>query len=141
MKLALLRIKEFLPEINERVITPARIFEIFAERNITYCEADLQDSNGCYASAKGRDYVVLKRSLSYLLYYETLALETVHAILHDASAAFLLQKHKKEAETLSLVAMMPEPDLPRLCREAGSLDAETYYLLKKRLRVLERWQI
>lgn len=140
MNLAFLSLKRILPELNERVISPARIFEVFTERGIEFYELPFRHTNGCYITESGKEYVILKRALSQLLFHETLALEGAHALIH-APAPFLLRKQQLEAETLALVCVMPVTELPRLNRIKHQFDAESYELLMRRNKAHRIWQI
>lgn len=133
------RLKYFLPELNEQVITPERIFEVFESLKVECAEIPLS-RNGYYAVSDGANYVFLKRAMTALLLHETLAHECVHLLVHYP-AAFLLSKHELEAEAFALVAMIPRTDLPRLNRIKHQLDDESYELLKRRNKVSEIWKI
>jgi len=101
MKLTFLQLKKIIPELNKKVITAERILQIFERRRIEFYELPL-DSDGCYVTKEGRDYVFLRQRMHQLLYYETLAYEGVHALCHFP-ASFLLWRHNLEAEVLSLI--------------------------------------
>lgn len=139
MKLTLLQLKKMLPEINRRVITPARILQIFRQQNIEFCEIPMEGLGGC-VSDTGREYVFLRNSLPHLLYHETLSYEGVHALSHHP-APFLRWRHDLEAEVLSLVFMMPLTDLPRLNRIKHQLDEESYELLERRNKANAVWRL
>lgn len=139
MNLAFQTLKKILPELNEKVVTPERMIQVFNERDITLHELPLEDA-GCFVSKDGRDYVFLRQALNQVLYHETLLHEGVHA-LTSHPAPFLSRKHQLEADALSLVAMMPLSELPRLNRIKNSLDEETFILLERRNEVKERWSL
>lgn len=139
--LAFSSLKKILPELNSRVITTDRIFEILHARRIEFYELPFTTTNGCYAvDETKREYVILRRAMETLLFHETLCLESVHALLHSY-APFLLRKQQLEAETFALIAMMPQTDLPRLNRIKHQLDAESYDYLMRRNKANEIWHL
>lgn len=139
MNLTLLQLKKILPEINRKVITPARILQVLKEQSIEFFEIQMND-DGAYVTDAGREFVFLRRSLQHFLFHETLAHETVHALSHHP-ASFLFWRHQLEAEVFSLVFMMPLADLPRLNKIKHQLDDESYELLKKRNKANEVWHL
>ena len=139
MNLTYRQLKKILPELNEEVITPERIFEVFREKEIEFYELPL-DGDGCYASDDGREFVFLRSAMRGLLFHKTLIYEGVHAFCHYP-AKFLLWRHNIESEVLSLLAMMPLADLPRLNRIKHQLDDETFELLEKRNKANDLWKL
>lgn len=139
MKLTFLQLKKIIPELNKKVITAARIFQVFRERQIEYNEIKMQGA-GAYVTEDGKDYVFLRDSLQAYLYHETLAYEGTHALCHYP-ASFLAFRHNLEAEVLSLVMMMPLSDLSRLNKIKHQLDDESYELLKRRNKAYEVWNL
>ena len=137
MKLAFSTLKKIIPELNERIITPKRILEIFRQRGIDFFELNIED-DGAFVTSDGRSFVFLKSILQQLVYHETLLHEGGHALIHYP-ADFLERKHQLEAEVFSLVGMMPLKDLPRLNRIKHQLDAESYELLKRRNKANSIW--
>ena len=139
MTLTYLQLKKILPELNEEIITPDRIFEVFQEKKIDFHELPLE-GDGCYVTEEGKDYVFLRSAMRQLLFYKTLLYESVHALVHYP-APFLLWRHNLEAEVLSLIGMMPLSDLPRLNRIKNQLDEENYDLLMRRNKANEIWSL
>lgn len=139
MTLTYLQLKKILPELNEEIITPDRIFEIFQEKEIDFHELPLE-GDGCFVTEEGKDYVFLRSAMRHLLFYKTLLYESVHALVHHP-APFLLWRHNLEAEVLSLIGMMPLSDLPRLNRIKNQLDDENYDLLMRRNKANEIWSL
>lgn len=139
MNLTYLQLQKIFPEINIRKITPVRILEMFDKKNISYFELPMEGRGGCLTDG-GREYVFIKRSLQNLLYHETLAYESVHALCH-APAPFLRWRHNLQSEIFSLVFMMPLADLPYLNRIKHQLDEESFELLLRRNKANEIWKL
>ena len=140
MNLAYLALKKIIPELNEKIISADRLFEICEKRKVEIIERR-QKPRGVYAVAGKDEYILIRSLLTQILFHEVLAHETSHACLHEATATFLLRKHQLEAEAFSLVCLMPRTELPRLCRIIDTLDTEIFDQLRRRLKVVEIWNI
>lgn len=137
--LTYLRLKQFLPELNIKIITPEKILNVLRLHNIEYAEIAMR-GRGCYVNKDGKDYVFLKSAMTQFLHHETLSYEAAHALTHFP-ADFLFWRHNLEAEVLSLICMIPKTHLKRLNRIKHQLDADTYDLLMKRNLSQERWKL
>lgn len=137
MNLAFRALKKFLPELNERIICPEDLFDLYERLDIEFYEIPLQ-GNGYYIREGGSDYIFLKYFLRQLLRHETILHETVHALIHYPFE-YLTRKQNLEAEVFALIGMMPISELPKKIRIKDSLDPEEYELLERRLKVVEIW--
>lgn len=140
MKLAYESLKNILPELNEKVVTSDRLLSVCDARGVEVCER-VQKPLGVYVVCGKDEYILIRSLLTRILFHEVLAHETVHACLHEPAAEFLARKQQLEAEALSLVCLMPRTELPRLARTAGSLSAEQFDQFRRRLRIIEVWDI
>ena len=140
MNLVFDKLKKIFPELNKQVITVSRILEAFEAHNVTVAQLPL-DNNGYYVSNAGKEFVFVKYALNHYLLHETLSHEASHVFGSSPECAFLLRRFEIEAETLSLIMMMPLSDLPRLNRIKHQLDAESFDLLKRRNKINEIWQL
>lgn len=139
MNLTFRLLKEIFPELNKKVINRDRIYQVFKQRRIEYYDLPMEGRGG-YVTDNGRDYVFLRNSLRGLLHHETLAYEGVHAFFHYP-AEFLRRKHDLEAETLSLVMLIPKTDLPRLNKIKHQLDEESFELIERRNKANSIWRL
>jgi hypothetical protein len=140
MNLTFQLLKKYFPELNKKIIKRERILEVFGAARIQFYEIPME-GRGVYVhdASDKTDYVFIRYSLQSLIYHETLAFEGVHALCH-APATFLERRQNLQCEIFSLVFMMPAPDLPRLNRIKGQLDAESYDFLMRRNKVKAVWR-
>lgn len=142
MNLAFRLLKSYFPELNEEPIGTERIIQVLGTRAIQYYEVPM-DGPGAYVvdASDGSEYVFIKNSIRGILKHETVAYECVHGLCHVPAATFLKRRHDLEAEALSLVMMMPAPELPRLDRIKHQLEPESYDRVIRRLMVKALWGI
>lgn len=139
MNLAYSRLKEFLPELNERTHTP-RDFWRQIERTGANVVHKAQKKRGYYATNGKEDYIFLAQDLADELWLEAAFHEMVHLILHFP-CAFLFSKQQTEARSLALIALLPQTDLPRLVRIYAHLETGEQLLVYERLKVLEFYNL
>lgn len=139
MLLTYKRLKELIPFLNERVVTPEDLYAVFDRLGIHYFERKMR-KNGYYVRADGEDYVFIKRGLETILAHETLAHEGGHA-LTQIPEKDLESRNQLQAEAFALICLMPVGTFRNLSRTADALEGEEYELLKRRNEVWNRWRI
>lgn len=142
MNLTYSRLKALIPPLNERIIMPEDIYKLFNKLEVELVEMPLR-KRGYYKwdYETRKDYVFIKRGLNQFLLHETLLHEACHASTSVIAIESLLRRYELQAEIFTAIALMPFQLMKRSVKVIGSLDKETYELLKKRLKIYEVFNI
>ena len=130
-------LKKWLPELNSRRYTAEDFYSIVNRKECDVVEMHLK-RKGYYVTNGKEDYIFLKNRLRELAWLQAAFHEMIHLLMH-VPCKFLKRRHEREAQVFALIAMFPEHELPQLVLEYDTFDPFTQFLIRKRLKVLQRY--
>lgn len=133
MMLAYSHLKQIIPALNERALTPADFYNIANAKSIDVCEMKLK-KRGYHAFAGGEDFVFIKKTLRGLKWLET----AFHELFHAATSCpvdYLHERQQREATALALIALIPLAQLADYAFLEENPTRHAFWLFKERQKV------
>lgn len=148
---SLKRIRDIFPQFNERPIGEADFWRVCKSSKIIVKELPLQ-VDGYHKRYRGRDYILLNRTLTGRKWLHTALHELCHFLFDAPTESDNYASYRRTngdpadprerfADAFALVCMIPFADLERLSREDLSDDPAMLSLCADRIKVLADFKI
>lgn len=143
MNLIIKRLIEFIPHLNSRELTEDDFYKLCRREKVAVREMPLKENiYGYYTNLKGKSYIVINRNLSKMRWLEVAFHELGHHYLHapvPQSVFFnsqdLTHKQEVEAQTLALLALIPQPILQEIENDADVIFDYPLHLIEERIKL------
>lgn len=149
MNLTLTRLLKSIPHLNRRALTEADFHKLCRRERITLVEMPLKSHlYGYYTNFMGKAVIVINRNLPPMRWLEVAYHELGHHYLHapvPKSVFFnsqnLTHRQETEAQTLALLALIPQPILKELESDADVIFDYPLHLIEERIKLFQNHHI
>lgn len=149
MNLTLTRLLKSIPQLNRRALTEADFYKLCLKERICVREMPLKENiYGYYTNLKGRAYIIINRNLPKLRWLEVAFHELGHHYLHAPvpqsvffNSQHLSHKQELEAQTLALLALIPQSTLKELETDEDLIFDYPLHLIEERIKLFRLYHI
>lgn len=149
MNLILTRLLKSIPHLNQRALTETDFYKLCRKERIAVKEIPLKENiYGYYTNLKGKCYIVINRNLPKMRWLEVAFHELGHHYLHapvPQSVFFnsqqLSHKQEFEAQTLALLALIPQSFLKTLEMDEDLIFEYPLHLIEERIKLFQDFRV